>query len=392
MNGFDRIWVRGFRRLGDFSMELRRLNVLIGANGCGKSSLLDVFSLLSAAAAGGLTRKISDMGGISSFATKAKDLANAQGMPQVVFQLSTALTENAIGPVVYDLALHSLGNYFRIGEERLVKQSSPEGPFMPFLESTGGKPRLAPRFGQAPIELTWDHEPLETVLSQVRDPSISPILELRRRLSPIVHYQSLWVDPRAPVRLPQPLRPATLPGRDGEDLASCLYGLRESNRDRFELVEDALKAAFPDFVRLEFPTVATGIIALAWRDRNFANPFYVHELSDGMIRFLWLATLLQCPDLPSVTLLDEPDVSLHPALMNLVVELLREASERTQLIIATQSDRFVRFLQPDEVVAFDLDEKGLARATRADQHDLEEWLKDYTLDQVWRLGLIGGRS
>ena len=194
------------------------------------------------------------------------------------------------------------------------------------------------------------------------------------------------------MRLPQPLRPATLPGEDGEDLVSCLFYLRETDRDRFEAIEDALRTAFPGFVRLDFPPVAAGMLAMTWKDSNFTHPFYMHQLSEGTLRFLWLATLLQSPGLTGVMLIDEPEVSLHPELLSLLAELMREASSRTQLIVATHADRLVRFLEPNEVITLDLEEDGAVRAQWADQLDLDEWLKDYTLDEVWRLGRIGGRA
>jgi len=91
-------------------------------------------------------------------------------------------------------------------------------------------------------------------------------------------------------------------------------------------------------------------------------------------------------------LLDEPEVSLHPELLKLLAELLREASTRTQVIVATHADRLIRFLHPSEVLTLDLAEDGRTQATWADELDLEEWLKEYTLDDVWRLGRIGGRA
>lgn len=116
------------------------------------------------------------------------------------------------------------------------------------------------------------------------------------------------------------------------------------------------------------------------------------ELSEGTLRFLCPVTLLQSPGLTRVTLIDEPEVSLHPELLMLLAELMREASSRTQLIVATHADRLVRFLRPDEVVALDLNEDGMATATWADQLDLEAWLQEYTLDEIWRLGRMGARQ
>jgi predicted ATPase len=110
------------------------------------------------------------------------------------------------------------------------------------------------------------------------------------------------------------------------------------------------------------------------------------------LRFLWLTALLHSPGLPAVTLIDEPEVSLHPELLRILTELMREASERTQLVIATHSDRFVRFLRPEEIMVCDLNEAGGMTSRWADELDLKGWLEDYTLDQLWSQGVLGGRS
>jgi predicted ATPase len=183
-----------------------------------------------------------------------------------------------------------------------------------------------------------------------------------------------------------------LPGKDGEDLVSCLYYLRETDRTRFETIEDTLRAAFSDFERLDFPPVAAGTLAMTWKDANFSHPVYTHQLSEGTLRFLWLTTLLQSPGLTAVTLLDEPEVSLHPELLSLLANLMREASERTQLVVATHSDRLVRFLKPEEVAVMDVLEDGISSITWADQLDLDQWLSEYGLDEVWRMGRMGGRA
>jgi predicted ATPase len=111
-----------------------------------------------------------------------------------------------------------------------------------------------------------------------------------------------------------------------------------------------------------------------------------------MLRFLWLVTLLQSPGLTALTLIDEPEVSLHPELLSLLADLFREASNRTQLVIATHSDRLVRFLKPSEVVAMDSTDDGMAKLTWADKLDLGEWLAEYSLDELWRRGRMGARA
>jgi predicted ATPase len=191
--------------------------------------------------------------------------------------------------------------------------------------------------------------------------------------------------------MPQTLSPAQTPGGNGEDLLSCLYTIRETVRERFEAVEDALRAAFPTFERLEFPPQSGGLLTLGWRDKDLTRPIFANELSEGTLRFIWLATLLQSPGLPKITLIDEPEVSLHPEMLRLLAALMREASERTQLIVATHSDRFVGFLESKELIVCDRDEQGGTTLRWADDLNLTAWLEDYTLDQLWSLGRLGGR-
>jgi predicted ATPase len=157
---------------------------------------------------------------------------------------------------------------------------------------------------------------------------------------------------------------------------------------RFQQVVDSLKVVFPSLERLDFPAVAAGMLAIAWKDSQFTTPFYAHELSDGMLRFLWLVTLLCSPGLGTITLIDEPEVSLHPSMLMLLSDLLREAAARTQVIVATHSETLVRFLDPREVLALDV-EDGRTVARWGNTFDLDPWLQEYTLDQLWRMNRMG---
>jgi predicted ATPase len=381
ISGFKSISVKGFRRLCDVDLELRPLTVLIGANGTGKTSLLDVFSLLASSAQGGLNKAISDLSGLPALITydRKKDLS-----------LAISIGAGAREPLDYLLRLKPQGASYAIAEEHLSQAQAHDIATM-YLVSEGTYVEYLDPSTSGHVRPTWEHNPLETSLAQVPKMFQQPE-EFRRKLASTSFYHVLNVEERAPVRLPQPMRPAALPGKGGEDLISCLFYLREAEHDRFEAIEDALHAAFPAFERLDFPPVAAGTLAMTWRDKNLSKPLYMHQLSEGMLRFLWLATLLGSPSPTAVTLLDEPEVSLHPELLSLLAGLLREAAHRTQLVVATHSDRLVRFLKPDEVVVIDSTDDGMAHLTWADQMDLDEWLKEYTLDEVWRMGRMGGRA
>ncbi|MCF8089951.1 MAG: AAA family ATPase [Desulfotignum sp.] len=382
MYKINQIKISGFRRLLNVDLPVRPFMVLIGANGVGKTSFLDALSLLSASASGNLNNILSAFGGITSLLTRGKsdDLAFLVDM-----------TVPGHEPLEYELRLSPKGTGYAISKERLSQRR--QGFSDPFLhiDSSDGDIRYYDTQDNRLVRPDWEHNTLETSLSQVPKMFRQPE-ELRRILATATQYHVLDVGPRAPVKMPQPMKPASLPGPDGEDLAPYLYSLREGDRDRFDTIMDTLKTAFPDFEELNFPPVAAGMLAMTWKDEKFTKPIYMNEMSEGMLRFLWLVSLLQSPNLSTVTMIDEPEVSLHPELLSLLADLMREAAKRTQLIVATHSDRLIRFLNPEEVVVMEMNDDGGASAIWADSMDLDQWLAEYTLDEVWRMGRMGGRS
>ena len=376
--------IRGFRRLHEIDLDMRPLMVMIGANGAGKTSVLDAFSLLSASAAGKLNSKLSGMGGIS-------DILTINHSQEVSMSIDMEVPGHE--PLKYDLHLAPKGTSYSIPFETLSQSRTgyPE-PFM-HIDSHYGDIKYYEIDEGKLLRPTWEHNSLETSLAQVPKMFRQPE-ELRHILSSASHYHALDVGERAPVKLPQQMKPAELPGEAGEELVPFLYYLRESDDDkhRYEAIIDSLKSAFPGFEGLNFPPVAAGMLAMTWKDRSFRKYLYMHQLSEGTLRFLWLVSLLQSPGLSTITMIDEPEISLHPELLSLLAEFMREASKRTQLIVATHSDRLIRFLEPKEVVVMDIDEDGHASARWADSMDIDQWLAEYTLDELWRMGRMGGRA
>lgn len=383
MHKVKNIKIKSFRRLNDIEIEMRSVMVLIGANGVGKTSILDAVSLLSASAAGTLNQTLSGMGGIADVITRgfSSDLS---------LQAEMEVPEDK-QPLKYELHLKPSGQAYDISRETLT-QANPGHP-QPFkhIDSKFTDISYYDIENSRLVRPNWEHNPAETSLSQVPKMFQQPE-ELRRTLSSVTQYHTLDVAQRAPIKLPQPMKPAVLPGRNGEDLVPFLYYLREAESSRFESIEDTLRIAFPGFEALNFPAVAAGMLTLTWKEKNFDKPLYIHQLSEGTLRFLWLVSLLQSPALSTVTMIDEPEVSLHPELLNLLVDLMREASSRTQIIVATHSDLLIRFLEPEEVVVMDINDDGFTTAKRADSLDLEKWLSEYTLDEIWRMGRLGGKS
>ncbi len=380
MTTLNRLHVRGYRRLHDIDLQMKPFMVLIGANGSGKTSFLEVLSLLSAACNGQLSSRISDLGGIADIVTRERSQS---------IEIEVSSPVQGREPVDYGLVLEPRGQGYWIPRESLTQSRGKSVPFK-HIDSAHGTVRYYDTQTKALVQPDWKFDAFETALSQVpkmfREPEA-----LRATLGATAFYASLNVGPRSPIRSPQQMRPVSLPGPQGEDLVPCLYSLRESDPDRFEVLEDTLAAAFPDFERLGFPPVAAGVLAMAWKDKNYSKLMYMHQLSEGTLRFLWLAALLCSRDLPPIVLLDEPEVSLHPELQRLLVSLLREASSRSQIIVATHSERLVHFLEPHELLVGET-ENGLAQLTWADTMEIGDWLADYSLDELWRTRRLGSAA
>jgi len=384
MHKVNAIKIAGFRRLREIEIKMRPLMVLIGANGVGKSSFLDAVSLLSASADGRMNQTLNGMGGVADVCTKGQADKN--------IAIETEMDCPGYKPLQYKLEVETKGQGYAIAQEILSQERDGQStaPFK-HIESFYNDIKYFKIEESHLVRPDWEHNPLESSLSQVPKMFKQPE-ELRRTLSSVTQYHVLDVGSRAPVKLPQQMKPARLPGEDGGDLIPFLYTLRETDRDRYETIEDTLRSAFPDFDGLNFPPSASGMLSLTWKEQHFSDPVYAHQLSEGTLRFLWLISLLQSPNLSTITMIDEPEVSLHPELLSLLADLMREAAARTQIIVATHSDRLIRFLRPDEVVVMDIDSEGCTVAQWADEMDLDEWLKEYSLDEVWRMGRMGGRS
>ena len=382
MHEIRRVGIEGFRRLCSISIEMRPMMVMVGANGCGKTSFMDALSLVAASAEGELNRRLTDMGGVSETITRGRQL-------DMSFSADMEVPDH--NPLKYNMSIAAQGHSYSVSQESLTQ--SRLGYSQPFkhIESAYRDIRYFDTEEGRLLRPNWEFNYFESSLSQV--PKLfKEAEELRRSLGAVTQYHVLDVGTRAPVKLPQQLRPVDLPGDNGENLVPFLFNLRETNSEKYEAIEDTLRIAYPGFDALNFPIAAAGMMSMTWKDKAFQSPIYIHQLSEGTLRFLWLISLLQSPGLTTITMIDEPEVSLHPELLSILAELLREASRRTQIIVATHSDRLVRFLETREVVVMDINEDGGTSMTWADTLDLDSWMADYTLDEVWQMGRMGARA
>jgi predicted ATPase len=204
-------------------LSLAPLNVLIGANGVGKSSVLDVLDLLAAAAEGGLESALSDSGGISSLLTQDGKT------DAMTFSLQMPILKQY--PLSYELKISRQGVGYSISREQLTQAQGTQTPnLFKFIDAHGARINYHDPNEKKLRKPSWNHNAAETALSQV--PKMYQIPERFRHTlaSSSALYHTLDVSVRAPVRLPQRMRPATTPGSDGGDLLSCLYMMKETER------------------------------------------------------------------------------------------------------------------------------------------------------------------
>lgn len=129
---------------------------------------------------------------------------------------------------------------------------------------------------------------------------------------------------------------------------------------------------------------------LEWRQKNSDYPFHPSQISDGSLRFICLATALLQPNPPSTILLDEPELGLHPYALTLLAGLIQKASKRTQVIVSTQSAALIDHFEPEDIVVVER-QNGESIFKRLNKADLNVWLEDYSLGELWQKNVFGGR-
>ncbi len=135
--------------------------------------------------------------------------------------------------------------------------------------------------------------------------------------------------------------------------------------------------------------VYAGAVQIFVREKSMVQPLPATRLSDGTLHYLFLMALLLDPNPPLLLCLEEPEIGLHPDILPAVAEMLVEASQRTQLIVTTHSDALISALPPEAVLVCERDASG-SRLRRLDPGKLKNWLKEYALGDLWRMGEIGG--
>ena len=364
----DKVTIEGFksiRKLDDF--KLSKLNVLIGANGAGKSNFVSFFRLLRELIEQRLQLAVAVEGGA--------DACLFLG-PKETTRLRAKLHFDCNG---YEFSLvPSQTDQLIFESEKAVFQGDS---------------------GERPIALGSGH-----IEAKLKDRKDSPGIGGAKRGVP--HYVfdaiSSWVvyhfhdtSFSAGVRRPQALNDNLALRPSAENLAPFLHRLNQTNHDHYLRIRDAVRLAAPffdDFLLRPIPGNEEKV-QLEWRQRDSDYPFRASQLSDGTLRFICMATALLQPCPPSIMLFDEPELGLHPYALTLLGNLFQKATKQyfgPQIIVSTQSALLLNEFEPNDVIVV---ERAGSESTfrRLSSEHLSEWLQDYTLGELWQKNLLGGR-
>jgi predicted ATPase len=179
---------------------------------------------------------------------------------------------------------------------------------------------------------------------------------------------------------------------DAKNLAAFLYKLRKTHPKHYNIIEKTIQSVAPFFNRFDLkPTPGSPpVINLKWLEKGSDDYFDAHYLSDGTLRFICLTTLLLQPDPPATIIIDEPELGLHPSAIDKLAAMIQSASVKTQIIVSTQSIELLNNFSADDVIVVEKkDNQSVFK--RLDAESLKDWLEDYTLGELWYKNVIGGK-
>ncbi|MGD8454375.1 MAG: AAA family ATPase [Phycisphaerae bacterium] len=372
----EKLTIKGFksiRALEDF--ELRSLNVLIGANGAGKSNFVDFFTML---------REMVDQ--------NLQVYVYEHGRADAHLFLGPKVTREVVGE------LHFPPNWYRIKLKRTVRNE------LFFAEEAAG---FSGGLGEKEDVLGKGHA--EATLKEYKDePGVLGKKGIEhyvyRSVASWTVYHFHDTSDTAPVRGECSVRDNERLHADAGNLAAFLLRLREGRsgailkkeKAAYELIRDAVRLVAPffdDFKLRPEPNGQDEVVSLEWTQKGSDYPFHSSQLSDGTLRFMCMAAALLQPHPPATMLFDEPELGLHPYALNVLAGLMKQAATRTQtqtqLIVSTQSAALLDCFEPEDVIVVDRKD-GASQFRRLDKAQLSEWLEQYSLGELWQKNVFEG--
>jgi len=362
----DYITVQGFKSIRSLSkLALQPINILIGPNGSGKSNFIGFFSFLREIREGRLQEYVRRAGG-------AQQLLHFGS--KVTREIHVSLSfQNSVNQ--YELSLRPTDDDSLYPTSETVSFWDKTSHARPY--DVGLNPRENGRE------------------AGISDPGATRVASwVRERLSRWRLYHMHDTSSTSPMRKTAQVNDNAFLRPDGSNLPAFLYLLQRKHAEAYGLIRRTVQRVAPffdDFLLRPDP-FNEEMIRLAWTHKGSDQYFSAAALSDGSLRFIALATLFFQPKRyrPSVILVDEPELGLHPSAITLLASLVKQASTETQVILSTQSSLLLDHFQPEDVLVADRIDNG-TQLTRLKPDHLAKWLEDYSLGQLWEKNELGGR-
>jgi predicted ATPase len=380
-----RISVQGFKSIDRQTVELGALNVLIGANGSGKSNLLGALSFFRISTLGNRGDLVKRLGGAERLLYHGKKITKACFF---ACEEETFAYEQTLIPVA--------GDHLAVAKEKLSILDSATGTETEIEQSEGGvdidglEDELRRDKQQQLEEFVVQGEMTREEADEEFDsyPSAKQHIEGWRMYH--LHDTSATSAIKSTCNIDdnRALR------EDASNIAAYLYWLKTKEPGAYRRIVSIVRLAIPyfeDFV-LEPMRRNEQTIKLEWKQRNSEAYFDADSMSDGSLRFVGLATLLNQPGwaMPSLIIIDEPELGLHPLAIRLLAEMLDAASKHTQILVATQSVTLLDNFPVEQIIVADHDGRG-SQFRRLRPEDYATWLENFSVGELWEKNVFGGR-
>ncbi len=357
----ERLKLTGYMSIREAEIELTKLNVLIGANGAGKSNLVSFFSLLPAALDAKLDSYVGRHGGPNAL------LHFGAKQTSEITVAATVRTEAGTGVLYQRLSFRAPDSLF-YGRNHA---GTPPGADQSNELIIDGVCTVVKKSGEG--------HPGERIYRGLKDSAAT--------------YHFVDTSLTSPIRTEGYIEDNKRLNFNGSNLAAVLYRYRTTNEKVYRRIRATVQKvvpAFDDFV-LEPRESNPKHILLNWRQLGQDYLFGPHQFSDGALRAIALVTVFQQPqdELPNLIVVDEPELGLHPDATAILSGLIRAASSHTQVLLATQSPTFLDHFTPDEVIVVEPKDNA-SQYRRLTPEELKEWLQQYSLGELWQKNVLGG--
>ncbi len=389
------------------SIELGPLNILIGPNGSGKSNLVEIIRLLYFLTQKDPWRLVTATGGASEWIWKgARNSKESRCSIRANFCLDTIDEKYLTAPkprvFSFSIDLQKYDSSFRVSAETVMtsEEGGQRNNLFSALERSGSQGTILPRFAREDNHRrTFDLSTDRSVLGQLASLPLQAagvglelpeLFEVAEFFESFDFHQDWEFGADCPPRDPQPVgQPVARLEEDGSNLAQLLAHYRDEHKSVFEQLTELAQRFYEPLRNVEIRVVATHLQIAIEEQGGFSVPAY--RLSDGMLRWLAILSVLLNPAPAPVTCIEEPELGLHPDIIPTLADLLREASNRTQLIVTTHSSALVdAFSDRPESICVSEKSGGSTLIRRLSKSDLAVWLENYSLGSLWTSGQIGG--